>query len=147
MGHLAAKDVYRDLGRAIDGLNIRAPWSETLRAILRELYTEEEADLVSRMPTGLATLERIAEVTGIRGERLAGLLESLASKALVMDLGTGGGYRYTVSPFVVGVFEFTMMRTDGGVDFPRMARLFKEYLAAGGGFFEANAGQRGAGVA
>jgi ferredoxin len=140
MGHFAAKDVYRDLGRAIDGLNIRAPWSETLRAILRELYTEEEADLVSRMPTGLATLDRISEVTGIREERLAGLLESLASKALVMDLGTRGGYRYTISPFIVGVFEYTMMRTDGGVDVPRMARLFKEYLAAEGGFFEALAG-------
>jgi ferredoxin len=140
VGHLAAKDVYRNLGSAIDGLTMRAPWSETLRAILRELYSEEEADLVSRMPTGLATLDRIAEVTGIRGERLAGLLESLASKALVMDLGTGGGYRYTVSPFVVGVFEFTMMRTDGRADFPRLARMFKEYLAAGNGFIEANSG-------
>ncbi|MCX7029232.1 MAG: hypothetical protein NTU62_03825, partial [Spirochaetes bacterium] len=38
----------------------------------------------------------------------------------------------TVSPFVIGVFEFTMMRADGGVDFPRVARLFREYLAASG---------------
>jgi ferredoxin len=119
---------------------MHAPWSETLRAILRELYTEEEADLVSRMPTGLAPLHRIAEVTGFSRQRLPGLLESLASKGLVMDLEAEGGFRYTVSPFIVGVFEYTMMRTDGGVDFPRMARLFKEYLAADGGFFEANAG-------
>ena len=140
MGHLAAKDAYRDLGRAIDGLTMRTPWSETLRAILRELYTPEEADLVSRMPTGLAPLRRIAEITGIPEQRLAGLLESLAAKGLVMDLESGGGYRYTVSPFVVGVFELTMMRTDGEVDFPRMARLFKEYLAAGDGIIEANAG-------
>jgi ferredoxin len=140
MGHLAAKDVYRDLGRAIDGLNIRAPWNETLRAILRELYTEEEADLVSRMPTGLAALHRIAKLTKIPERRLPGLLEGLASKGLVMDLEYGDEYRYTVSPFIVGVFEYTMMRTDGGVDFPRMARLFKEYLAMEGGFFEALAG-------
>ena len=56
-----------------------------------------------------------------------------------MDLEAGGWYRYTVSPFVVGVFEFTMMRTDGAVDFPRLAGMFREYLATGG-FFEANAG-------
>jgi ferredoxin len=140
MGHLVAKDVYRDLGRAIDGLNMRAPWSETLRAILRELYTEEEADLVSRMPTGLAPLRRIAEATGMSEHRLAGLLEGLAAKGLVMDLEAGDEYRYTVSPFVIGVFEYTMMRTNDGIDFPRVARLFREYLIAGGGFVEANAG-------
>jgi len=140
MGHLAAKDVYRDLGRAIDGLNTRAPWNEALRAILRELYSEEEADLVSRMPTGLATLHRVAEVTGIPEQRLAELLDGLAAKGLVMDFGTVDGFRYTISPFIVGVFEYTMMRTDGGVDFPRMARLFREYVAADGSFFEANAG-------
>ncbi len=140
MGHLAAKDVYRDLGRAIDGLTVRAPWSGTFRAILRELYTEEEADLVSRMPAVPASLDRIAAVTGIAEQRLAALLESLAEKGLVVDLEAGAGYRYSVSPFVIGVFEFTMMRTDGGVDFPRMARLFKEYLASGDGFIEANAG-------
>jgi ferredoxin len=139
VGHLAAKDVYRDLGRAIDGLTLRAPWNGTLRAILAELYTEEEADLVSRMPTGLVPLGRIAQATGIPEQRLAGVLEGLASKGLVMDLEAGGEYRYTISPFVVGVFEFTMMRTDGTVDFPRMAGMFRDYLAAGG-FYEANAG-------
>jgi ferredoxin len=138
MGHLAAKDAYRDLGRAIDGLTIRAPWNETLHAILRELYTEEEAALVSRMPTGLATLGRVSAVTGFSEERLGPLLTSLASKGLVMDLLAGGVWRYTVSPFVVGIFEFTMMRTDGSVDMPRMAALFREYLNAPGGIFDSN---------
>ena len=60
MGHRAAKDVYRDLGRAIDGLTVRAPWSETLREILCELYTEEEAALVSRMP--LADADKVVRL-------------------------------------------------------------------------------------
>ena len=141
MGHRAAKDAYRELGRTIDGLNVRAPWSETLGAILRELYTEEEADLVSRMPTGLASLRRIAKVTGKPEKKLAGMLGGLAGKGLVFDTEIAGEWRYAISPFVIGVFEYTMMRSDGGVDFPRAARLFKDYLAARGGFIEANAGQ------
>jgi ferredoxin len=140
LGHRVAKDVYRELGRTIDGLTVRAPWSETLRAILRELYTEEEADLVSRMPTGLAPLRRVAEVTGTPEKRLAGLLGGLAAKGLVLDVESGGEWRYSISPFVIGVFEYTMMRSDGGVDFPRLARLFKDYLATDGGFIQANAG-------
>ena len=141
MGHRVAKDAYRELGRTIDGLNVRAPWSETLGAILRELYTEEEADLVSRMPTGLAPLRRIAKVTGKPEKKLAGMLGGLAGKGLVFDTEIAGEWRYAISPFVIGVFEYTMMRSDGGVDFPRAARLFKDYLAARGGFIEANAGQ------
>ena len=38
MGHLAAKEaLYRKLGKKIDGLTVRAPWNENLRAILKEL--------------------------------------------------------------------------------------------------------------
>jgi ferredoxin len=141
MGHRVAKDVYRELGRTIDGLTVRAPWSETLRAILRELYSEEEADLVSRMPTGLAPLSRIAKVTGTPQEKLAGLLGGLAAKGLVLDIEAAGEWRYAISPFVIGVFEYTMMRSDGGVDFPRLAGLFKDYLAASGGFVQTNGGE------
>jgi ferredoxin len=140
VGHLGAKDVYRDLGRTIDGLTVRAPWSPALRAVLAELYTEEEADLVSRMPTGLAPLARVSKVSGVPERKLAGMLDRLAAKGLVMDLEVGGAYRYVISPFVVGVFEFTMMRTDGGADFPRLARLFKEYVSGSAAFSAANAG-------
>jgi ferredoxin len=130
MGHLAYKDAYRYLGTAIDGLTVRVPWSETLRQILVELYTEEEALLVSRMPTGLANLRRVSHVTGMEESRLLPLLESLASKGLVMDLEVAGEYRYTVSPMVIGIFEFTMMRTDGELDFKRLAGLFHDYMTS-----------------
>jgi ferredoxin len=130
MGHLAYKDAYRDLGTAIDGLTVRVPWSETLRQILQQLYTEEEALLVSRMPTGLAALRRVARVTGMEESLLLPLLESLASKGLVMDLEVAGEYRYTVSPMVIGIFEFTMMRTDGEPDFKLLAGLFHDYMTS-----------------
>ena len=141
MGHLASKDVYRDLGAAIDGLNTRAPWSETLRAILRELYTVEEAELVTRIPTGLTTLRRLQEITGSDGGDLRRMLEGLATKGLVMDLEIGGEFLYTVSPMVVGIFEYTMMRTDGELDLSRMSAFFKEYMLGSDEFFHANFGR------
>jgi hypothetical protein len=140
MGHLAYKDAFRDLGTAIDGLTVRVPWSETLRQILVELYTEEEALLVSRMPTGLANLQRVSRVTGVEESRLLPLLESLASKGLVMDLEVAGEYRYTVSPMVIGIFEFTMMRSDGDIDFKRLAGLFHDYMTSRDSMHAANFG-------
>jgi len=141
MGHLASKDVYRELGTAIDGLNTRAPWNEALRAILRELYTVEEAELVARIPAGLTTLPHLRKITGVEEGKLRQMLERLAVKGLVMDLEIGGDFFYAVSPMVIGIFEYTMMRTDGELDFACIAKLFKEYLLGNDEFLKANFGR------
>ncbi|MCX5796053.1 MAG: 4Fe-4S binding protein [Elusimicrobia bacterium] len=139
MGHLAAKDAYRELGAKLDSLSCRVPYNESFRAILKELYTEEEAELVSRMPAGLSDLERLEKATGIPRERLKALLESATGKGLVLDLRLKGAYRYSPSPFVIGIFEFTMMRTRGQLNTKDWARLFHEYMDASP-FWDANFG-------
>ena len=139
MGHLAGKALYRKLGKKIDGLTWRAPWNETLRAILKELYSEEDAELVVKMPFGLSRLERIQRVTGVPRQRLQKQLESLCSRGLVMDVDVHGQYWYAPSPMVVGIFELTMMRTDPGVDHRKRARLFRAYMNEGT-FHQSNLG-------
>ncbi|MFH1812165.1 MAG: 4Fe-4S dicluster domain-containing protein [Pseudomonadota bacterium] len=131
MGHLVGKDLYRQLGSKIDALTLRAPYNETLHEILTALYSEEEADLVLRMPYGLSTLGRLQRTTGLEPRHLERVLESLCHKGLVMDVLVGGKLRYLPSPMAIGIFEFTMMRTDAGVDSARMAKLFKDYLGSG----------------
>jgi len=131
MGHLVGKDVYRELGRKIDGLTLRAPWSETFHAILKELYTAEEADLLVRMPFGPVTIDRLEVMTARPRAELERILEGLCRKGLVLDYHSGAGYRYLPSPLAVGIFEFTMMRTDGGVDLKTCAKLFHDYFESG----------------
>ena len=138
MGHLVGKDIYRSLGRKIDNLTIRAPWNDTLYAILRELYSAEEAELVVRMPYALAGLDRLAKLTGRPEERLRPLLEGMAEKGLVFDMWAGDAYHYMPSPMVIGIFEFTMMRTGGDLDYKKLAGLFHQYLLGDGGFLAAN---------
>lgn len=140
MGHMVGKDVYRELGRKIDGQITRAPWNESLHAILRELYTTEEADLVVRMPYGMASLDKIAQVTGYDKARLRTLLDGLCEKGLVLDVDAKDGYLYIVSPLIVGIFEFTMMRTRGELNTREWARLFHEYLSDPDTFYKANCG-------
>ncbi len=140
MGHLVGKDLYRELGRKIDGLSVRAPWNDTFRDILQTLYSEEEADFVVRMPYGLSTVERLQQVTGCERARLERLLDRLCTKGLVLDISLGGQYRYMPSPLVVGIFEFTMMRTGGSLDTKQWARLFQEYLESGA-VWQANLGE------
>jgi hypothetical protein len=67
MGHLAGKEaLYRQLGKKIDGLTVRAPWNEKLHAILKELYTADEADLIVKMPYRMSSLNRIQKITQTR---------------------------------------------------------------------------------
>lgn len=48
-GHMGLKEAYMKLGEKIDGLGTKVHRNDTLYAILKELYTPEEADVVARM--------------------------------------------------------------------------------------------------
>jgi ferredoxin len=139
MGHLVGKDVYRALGRKLDGTPTRTPWNEQLRAILEELYTPEEARLVAGMPFGFSSIARLEKVTGTPRAELEHRLESLCPRGLVMDIRVRGEYYYALSPMVIGIFEYTMMRTGGNLPSDRWAKLFREYLEEGS-FYLANFG-------
>ncbi|HTP66748.1 MAG TPA: 4Fe-4S binding protein [Geobacteraceae bacterium] len=138
MGHLVGKDIFRELGRKIDGLETRAPWNATLHALLKELYTAEEADLVIRMPYGLSTFAEVERATGVEKDTLRRLLEGLTAKGLVMDLWVHDEYHYALAPMVVGIFEFTMMRMGPGVKTAEWAKLLNEYMNVDGSFRAAN---------
>jgi hypothetical protein len=80
------------------------------------------------MPYGLATLSQIEQVTKLERATIERLLDSLTEKGLVLDIWVHGRYHYTISPMVVGIFEFTMMRTRGELNMKEWGRLFHEYL-------------------
>jgi len=118
MGHLVGKEVlYRELGKKIDGLTVKTPWNETFYAILKELYTVEEADLIVKMPYRLSNRKRIQKITKIEETKLQKLLDGLCAKGLLMDIEIEGEYLYMISPMVIGIFEFTMMRTGGNLKY------------------------------
>jgi len=139
MGHLVGKDAFRQLGRKIDGLETRVPWNEKLHAVLKELYTVEEADVVAKMPYGLSTFEEVEKVTGYEKSALRSILDGLTTKGLVMDIYVHNAYHYMPSPIVIGIFEFTMMRVGPNLNSKEWGRLLHEYMD--GSFFGKNWGE------
>ena len=131
MGHMVGKDLYRKLGKKIDGLVMRAPWNDTFYEILKELYTEEEAQVIVKMPFGIGTLKDIEKNTKIEKTKLQKILDGLAAKGLVFDISGIGGTRYVISPLMIGIFEYTMMRTGENLNTKRWARLFHDYMQDG----------------
>jgi ferredoxin len=128
MGHMDGKGIFRKLGIKIDNLPTRAPWNETFYEILKELYSEKEADVLVKMPYGLSDLNRIAKVTKYENSEVQKILQGMCSKGLVMDLWVNDAYHYMPSPIMIGIFELTMMRTDKSIDSKKLARLFHLYF-------------------
>jgi ferredoxin len=124
--------VYRSLSKKIDNLTVRAPWNETFHSILKKLYTLEEAEVVVRMPYTLSTIDRIALITGVEQTRLHGILDKLSNKGLLLDLynENDGRCYFMPSPLVIGLFEFTMMRTGNNQNKKEFAKLFQEYFTS-----------------
>ena len=140
MGHVDSKNIFRELGRKIDDLPLRAPWNETFYELLKSLYSEKEADVLVKMPYGMSDLDRVAQVTKYERSELQKILEGLCLKGLVLDMWVNDAYYYMPSPIMIGIFEFSMMRTGGGVDSKALAHLFHAYLHAdNGAIYAANA--------
>jgi Pyruvate/2-oxoacid:ferredoxin oxidoreductase delta subunit len=137
MGHITGKEIYRKLG---DNLPLRTPWSNALYEILKELYTPEEAQLVCIMPYGMSNLDRIARLSKLDKNVARNLLDVLCDKGLVIDAWIRDEYYYMPSPMVIGIFEFTMMRTGGNLNSKKWARLFQAYMHDDKSFIGANFG-------
>jgi ferredoxin len=140
MTKTGTEDIYRSLSKKIDNLTVRAPWNDTFYNILKKLYTPEEADVVVRMPYILSTADRISGITGVEKTRLQGILDKLSNKGLLLDIynAKDGQYYFMPSPVLIGLFEFTMMRTGNSHEGKEYAKLFQNYLAA---FYPANFSQ------
>lgn len=138
MGHITGKDMYRKLGKKIDSLTVRAPWNDTFHAILKELYSADEAGLIVKMPYGLSEFDVIRRVTKIESVKLRKLLDGLCAKGLVLDICIDGVYRYGPAPMIIGIFEFTMMRTGKDFDIKTTAKLLHDYLLEDDSFLAAN---------
>lgn len=140
MGHIVAKDIYRKLGDKIDNTTVRTPWNPALRELLTTLYTPEEASLIIRMPYRPSNLARVSTICGIPQHELRPRLEALCDKGLVCDIWESNEYLYMISPFVIGFFEFTMMRTQGNLSPKLWSELFQSYMFGNKDFLKANFG-------
>jgi Na+-translocating ferredoxin:NAD+ oxidoreductase RNF subunit RnfB len=128
MSHLSSKEGY---SRLIDRLNrfpLGAPPSQTLYEILSLLFTPKEAELVSLLPIIPFNAKTAADNWKMSVKEAQKILESLASKALLLDIDNEGEPLYALPPPMAGFFEFTLMRTGGHVDQKVLSELFHQYL-------------------
>lgn len=128
MAHLTGRSGYKDLIDRYNKFPQGAPESASLYEILRVLFDEEEASLVSLLPIKPFSVKDAAKIWKKSEEEAFSILDGLAEKALLLDMCDKKEQRYVVPPPMIGFFEFALMRTGGHFDQKLLSELFHQYL-------------------
>lgn len=128
MAHNTIKSGY---SRLVDRLNRYpqgAPPSKLLFKILKMLFSEQEAELVSLLPIKPFTAKKASRVWQMDLANTQKVLDKLASRAILVDLDQNGESVYTLPPPMAGFFEFSLMRVRGDINQKVLSELFYQYL-------------------
>ena len=127
MGHITSKS-YKNLQSRLDRHVQGAPESETLYKILEVLFTEEEAELVSKLPIRGFTIKKAAQRFKKDTAETEKILNELADKGILLDIENKKERFFILAPTMAGFFEFSLMRTDGRFDRKILSELFYQYI-------------------
>lgn len=123
-------DLYRELQQQLDQYAVGFPATDSgvEIAILKKLFTPEEAEMFLNLSLLLQGPSQVAARIGRDESEVAGLLERMADKGLVFRLRRGDEARYGAAPFVVGIFEYQLPDMDR-----EFAALVERYFDEGFG--------------
>ncbi|MEN6312273.1 MAG: 4Fe-4S binding protein [Acidobacteriota bacterium] len=129
--HRSIEDAGAGYGRLADRLNRfpqGAPPTELLFKILRVLFSEREAGLVSLLPIKPFTDRRAADIWKMPLAEARKILGELADRGILIDSERKDGVVYALPPPMAGFFEFSLMRIRNDIDQKALAELYYQYL-------------------
>ncbi len=127
MGHQTSASFFK-LQKRLDLSTQGAPASDTLFKILEVLFSEEEAELVSKLPLVPFSVDEAAKLWKMNGEDTFKILDGLSDKGILFDSEREEGHFYFLAPTMAGFFEFSLMRTDGKFDRKVLSELYYQYI-------------------
>ena len=128
MAHHLSHSAYNKLVERLNRFPQGAPPSELLTKILKILFSEREAGLVSLMPIKPFTAQKASKIWKIDIASTKKILDKLAQRALLVDIEQNGKTTYTLPPPMAGFFEFSMMRVRDDIDQKVLSELFYQYI-------------------
>ncbi|MEI7663268.1 MAG: 4Fe-4S dicluster domain-containing protein [Bacteroidota bacterium] len=128
MAHHSLKSSYSGLVDRINRFPQGAPPSELLSKILKILFSDREAQLVSLLPIKPFTARRASRIWKLSLDETRKILESLAGRALLIDVEYYERSFYTLPPPMAGFFEFSLMRVRSDIDQKTLSELYYQYL-------------------
>jgi H+/Na+-translocating ferredoxin:NAD+ oxidoreductase subunit B len=122
------KNVYEKLQNKLDNMATGFPKTESKIEIrlLKQLFTETEAEIFIEMTPFLEKPEDAAYRLKREKNEVAQILETMAQKGLIFRLRKSGNVRYSAIPFVAGIFEYQVNRLN-----KEISRDIQKYYSEG----------------
>jgi ferredoxin len=89
---------------------------------------EKEASLISLLPIKPFTAETASKVWKLNLHQTQKILDTLANRAILLDVEHRDKVLYSLPPPMAGFFEFSLMRIRNDIDQKYLAELFYQYL-------------------
>jgi len=128
MAHHIEHSVYNQLTERLNRFPQGAPPSKLLSKILQLLMSSREAELVSLLPIKPFTAKQAEQAWGLSEKETQKTLDSLAGRAILVDIYHEGETQYVLPPPMAGFFEFSLMRVREDLDQKVLSELFYHYL-------------------
>jgi len=128
MAHNTVKTGYSHLTDRLNRHPQGAPPAEVLFNILKMLFSEKEAELVSLLPIKPFTVEKASKNWKMNLTDTQKILDQLAGRTILIDIERNGEMVYALPPPMAGFFEFSMMRIRNDIDQKVLSELFYQYL-------------------
>ncbi|WP_136809212.1 4Fe-4S dicluster domain-containing protein [Desulfosediminicola flagellatus] len=128
MAHHVNLSSYDRLTERLNRYPQGAPPSALLEQILKMLLNDREAELVSQLPIKPFTAEQAARAWSVENKEARNVLDTLAERAILVDIVHDDETHYILPPPMAGFFEFSLMRTKDDIDQKLLSELFHQYL-------------------
>jgi ferredoxin len=119
---------FNNLAERLNRFPQGAPPTELLFKILKVLFSEREAKLVSELPIKPFTDKKAAAIWKLNLNDARIILNDLADRGILLDYEEDGNTTYVLPPPMAGFFEFSLMRYRKDIDQKVLAELFYQYM-------------------
>ena len=127
---MASENIYEKLRERIDQYSIGMCATESGKelAILRNLFSEEEARYYLALSRALEPVSVIAGRLGVPDDEASRVLERMCGKGHLFPKNENGRQYYAAAPFMHGFFEHQIYRRNPD---PELPKLIEDYLMGG----------------
>lgn len=124
-----AINAYEKLARRFnkEPMPLKVLENDLLYEILRMLFSEEEALVVSNIPLINGTAGKVASKMHRPVEEIELILDRLADRGVIFSYGEGSDKKFFVLPIFPGVYELQMWKAPENENTRRLAKLYDEY--------------------
>ena len=119
---------YKNLTERINMFPQGAVASDLLFEILKILFSEREAGLVSLLPIKPFNAKKAAGIWKIKEPDARVILNDLADRGILLDTEMNDDVLYSMPPPMAGFFEFSLMRYRNDINQKTLSELFYQYM-------------------